>query len=391
MKHLFNSLSKAWLSLLVLATFTSTAFAANTAPTFTSSPSTTATVGTVYKSQAKATDANGDTLVYTIANMPSWAGFSAKSGILTGTPTTAGTYKNISIRVSDGHSLIFLPLFNITVTTTTTNKAPTISGTPSTTAKVGTVYSFTPTATDANGDALVYTITNMPSWAGFSAKSGLLTGTPTTAGTFANISIRVSDGHTLVSLPSFNITVAAATSTNTAPTISGTPSTTAKVGTAYSFKPTAADANGDTLGFSITNKPSWASFNTSTGQLSGTPSSTGTTSNIVIAASDGKVSTSLSAFSIAVSAATTTTGSATLNWTKPTKNTDGSALTDLAGYKIYYGTSSSALSKSVSVTDVNLTSYTLNNLTSGTWYFAISSINSAGVEGPQTTVSTKAI
>ncbi len=61
-------------------------------------------------------------------------------------------------------------------------------------------------------------------------------------------------------------------------------------GTAYSFQPVASDADRDTLTFSITGKPAWASFNTTTGRLSGTPgdSDTGTYSNIAIAVTDGR-------------------------------------------------------------------------------------------------------
>jgi len=89
---------------------------------------------------------------------------------------------------------------------------------------------------------------------------------------------------------------------NHAPTISGTPATAILVDTSYSFTPTASDADNDTLLFSITNKPSWASFDTATGELSGTPlnEDAGVTSDIVISVSDGIATASLPAFSIEV-------------------------------------------------------------------------------------------
>src|SRR5688572_921365 len=89
-----------------------------------------------------------------------------------------------------------------------------------------------------------------------------------------------------------------------APTISGIRPTGAIVGVAYFFQPKAADADGNTLSFSIQNKPSWAVFSTTTGRLSGTPSSVGTFTNIVIRVSDGSASASLPAFTITVRAAT---------------------------------------------------------------------------------------
>ena len=73
-------------------------------------------------------------------------------------------------------------------------------------------------------------------------------------------------------------------------------------------------------------------------------------------------------------------GSATLDWTPPTANSDGSALTNLAGYTVYYGTSPDNLTQSVKVSNPGLTAYTVSNLTSGTWYFAVASYSSAGVE-----------
>lgn len=87
-----------------------------------------------------------------------------------------------------------------------------------------------------------------------------------------------------------------------APTISGTPPTSVVTGQNYSFTPSTTDPSGKTLTFSISNMPSWASFSSSTGGLSGTPLSVGTYSNIGISVSDGTLSASLPAFSITVNA-----------------------------------------------------------------------------------------
>jgi hypothetical protein len=83
------------------------------------------------------------------------------------------------------------------------------------------------------------------------------------------------------------------------------------------------------------------------------------------------------------------TGSATLDWMPPTENSDGSILTNLAGYTVYYGTSAGNLTKSVKITNPGLTAYTMTNLPSGTWYFAVTAYSSAGTESSRTaTVST---
>ncbi|MDR2876831.1 MAG: putative Ig domain-containing protein, partial [Chromatiales bacterium] len=74
---------------------------------------------------------------------------------------------------------------------------------------------------------------------------------------------------------------------NHAPIIQGTPTTSIVAGSAYSFQPVATDPDEDTLVFSITNQPAWASFNTSTGLLSGTPqnANVGLYTDITISAS----------------------------------------------------------------------------------------------------------
>src|SRR5688500_5105432 len=110
-----------------------------------------------------------------------------------------------------------------------------------------------------------------------------------------------------------------------APTISGIRPTGAIVGVAYNFQPKAADADGNTLSFSIQNKPSWLVFSTTTGRLSGTPSSAnlGTASNIIIRVSDGASTTSLPAFSITVRTATNNRAP-TISRTPPTSVTVGS-------------------------------------------------------------------
>ncbi|WKE65934.1 Ig-like domain-containing protein [Gallaecimonas kandeliae] len=90
--------------------------------------------------------------------------------------------------------------------------------------------------------------------------------------------------------------------TDQAPVISGSPASSVQQDASYSFVPSASDADNDPLSFSIQNKPAWASFDTSTGTLSGQPGNAdvGLFENIVISVSDGILSSSLPAFSIEV-------------------------------------------------------------------------------------------
>jgi hypothetical protein len=184
------------------------------------------------------------------------------------------------------------------------------------------------------------------------------------------------------------------TPANTGPTISGAPSLQVQAGGAYTFSPSASDAEGDKLTFSIENKPNWATFDTNSGKLTGAPtaSNLGTFSGITISVSDGSASASLAPFAITVNAAAAKTGVATVSWTPPTTHTDGSVLDDLAGYRIRYGTSPSSLPTTVSIDTAGVTSYVIDNLASGaTYYFVVVAIDSAGLESGDSTSASKTI
>jgi len=85
------------------------------------------------------------------------------------------------------------------------------------------------------------------------------------------------------------------------------------------------------------------------------------------------------------------TGSATLSWSPPATREDGSALTDLAGFKVYYGTSPDNLSSTVTLNGAGVTSYEIDNLSAGTYYFVVTAIDSTGSESPSSTMVSKTI
>jgi len=74
-------------------------------------------------------------------------------------------------------------------------------------------------------------------------------------------------------------------------------------------------------------------------------------------------------------------GIATVSWTPPTQNTDGSNLgADLAGYRIYYGTSSRDYSNSLEIDNPGLSSFVVEGLAETTWYFVMTAVNASGIE-----------
>lgn len=287
-----------------------------------------------------------------------------------------------------------------TVQAQAANLAPSISGSPTTSMYTNTSYNFRPTARDPEGRTLKFSIVNKPSWAAFSVNSGALMGYPKSPGSWGNIQIRVSDGVNVTTLPAFTLTATVRgsttptptpTPTNRAPTISGSPVSSVSAGGAYSFRPAANDADGNTLAFSISNRPDWATFNTTNGQLSGSPSTSqiGSYGNITISVSDGRSTAALPAFAINV--VDVSNGGAELSWMPPSQNTDGSSLNDLAGYRIAYGTSPQALTQTVQVANAGMTRYTFDNLTPGTYYFAVRAYTSSGTESGNSNVATKTV
>lgn len=186
----------------------------------------------------------------------------------------------------------------------------------------------------------------------------------------------------------------------------GSPPTSVEVERWYGFQSWATDTDGRTVSYSIKNKPSWATFDTTYGHLYGIPptSAAGTYANIVISASDGISQASLPAFTIVVEGAggstsggggTTTppssgSGSATVSWQPPTANTNGTAIKNLAGYTVYYGTNTNNYT-SVKLANPGLTSYTISNLPAGSYSFAVVAYNTAGETSQYSSVVTKTI
>ena len=191
------------------------------------------------------------------------------------------------------------------------------------------------------------------------------------------------------------ITPPPSSNSNKAPAISGNATTAVVANSSYSFMPLASDADGDTLVFQIQNKPSWATFDTLTGKLSGTPTiaHAGDYPNIAITVNDGTTSAALSAFSITVTAPSNNDAvePVTLSWSAPTQNEDGTTLSNLAGYTIHYGASREALDKSIPLNNPGIDRYVVDGLPAGTYYFGIRAFTSSGIQSTMSNVVSRVI
>ena len=109
----------------------------------------------------------------------------------------------------------------------------------------------------------------------------------------------------------------------------------------------------------------------------------------MISVSDGDANDSLPMFSITVNAVSL--GSAQLSWTAPTENEDGSTLANLAGFRLYWGTTPGNYTDSVTIDNPSVTTYVVDNLAPGTYEFVATAYNSAGVESRYSVTATKVI
>lgn len=157
------------------------------------------------------TTTQSENFVFSATGLPAGGSFNAASQEFSWTPNydQAGSFI-VTFAVTDGTDA---DSEAVTIRVDNTNRPPVISGTPAPLANVGQSYLFAPTASDPDGDDLLYSISDLPFWASFNPQTGVLNGTPVASdvGVSKNIVVTVSDGSQTASLPAFSIEVVAGT------------------------------------------------------------------------------------------------------------------------------------------------------------------------------------
>ena len=181
---------------------------ASATPTVTvTSPGTqTGTVGTAGTLQIKATDsATGKTLTYSATGLPIGLSISSSTGAITGTPARAGSYTT-TVTVNDGSGASSVN-FDWTIGATGTGNTVTVTNPGNQTGTVGTAASLQIKASDsATGQTLTYSATGLPAGLSISSSTGLISGTPTTAGS-PSVTVTVTDGTGAKGTASFTWTI----------------------------------------------------------------------------------------------------------------------------------------------------------------------------------------
>jgi len=246
----------------------SVAATANGAPLISSAPVTTAVTGTPYGYLVVASDPNGDTLAYSLVQAPPGMAIQAGTGLVTWTPSSAQAgVQAVAVRVADAAGLSATQSFSIAVAVP--NAAPQIVSTPPAAALVGSAYSYRVGASDPNGDALTFTLSQAPAGMAIDATTGAIAWTPASGQTgLQPVVVRVTDPGGLAATQSFAIVV---TVPNVAPVILSSPVVTAIAGAAYTYDVDAADANGDTLTHALVQAPAGMSIQAASGLITWSP------------------------------------------------------------------------------------------------------------------------
>ncbi len=177
--------------------------------------------------------------------------------------------------------------YAVTTQAAAANRLPTVTTPVAQSSTVGTALSLPVAASDPDGDALTFSATGLPPGLGIGTVTGLIVGTPTTAGTYGVI-VTVNDGKGgVASSPAFAWTVSAAPLTNRPPVVTTPAAQASTVGTALSLAVTASDPDGDALSFSASGLPPGLGIGATNGAISGTPTTSGSYS-VVVSVSDGR-------------------------------------------------------------------------------------------------------
>lgn len=277
--------------------------AINVPPLITSNPSTQAAAGQAYTYNIAASDADNDPLTFSLTTAANGMTIASSTGLIHWTPTVAqiGT-QDVTVLVDDGQGGTATQTWSVVVTSVPINHPPTITSTPPLAPPSGMPYQYAVLATDPDGQSVGFSLVAAPANMTIDPVSGLIQWTPTLAQLGNNrITVAATDPQGLSALQSFSIVVVLG---NSSPVISSAPPVAVTVGQTYHYDVRATDADGDRLGYTLTNAPSGMAID-DRGRMTWSPRTGDIGSQPVeIRVDDGRGGTASQSFTILVSADT---------------------------------------------------------------------------------------
>jgi len=242
-------------------------------------------------------------LTYSVSPaLPAGLSLSLTSGAVSGTPTTAQTATAYTVTVTDTNGATATASFSLTV-----NSAVAAAQEIATKALTVDVAAapFTPVTGSGGTTPLSYSISPaLPSGLTLSTADGEISGTPTTTEAPTTYTVTVTDANGATAANTFVLAVNSAVAATQA-----VPSTTLTVGAAPTpFTPVTGSGGTGSLSYGVSpGLPAGLSFNTSTGQITGTPAASETSTTHTVTVTDANGATATATFLLTVNSAVTAT------------------------------------------------------------------------------------
>ena len=250
------------------------------------------TVGSAYSQTVSATGGTGSyTFSVSAGALPAGLSLASGTGVISGTPSSSGS-SSFTITATDGNGATGSRAYSVSI-------AAGINVSPLSlpAATVGTPYSQTISASGGTG-SFTFSVTAgaLPSGLLLNAATGAITGTPSGSGS-STFTITATDSASATGARSYTLTVNPAIAVNPASLPAGT------VGLAYNQTVSATGGNGS-FTFAVTSGalPAGLSLNVSSGAITGTPGSSGS-STFTVTATDGNGATGARSYTVTINAA----------------------------------------------------------------------------------------
>ncbi|HTB52216.1 MAG TPA: putative Ig domain-containing protein, partial [Ferruginibacter sp.] len=248
-----------------------TLIAIASAPVISSSATATGTTGSSFSYTITASNAPTS---YAAPGLPAGLSINTSTGVISGTPTTAGT-STVTVSATNATGT---GTKAVTFTINPAVAAPVVSSAATATGTVGSAFSYAITASNAPTS---YNASGLPAGVTVNTSTGIISGTPTTAGTYTVTVNAINAGGT--GNKTVTVTVSPAI---VAPVVSSATTASGTVGSAFSYTITASNTP---TSYNATGLPAGVTVNTSTGIISGTPTTAGTYTTTVSATNAGGI------------------------------------------------------------------------------------------------------